>query len=89
MSTGTVTDALFRSLSSGTVICMQSTRSSTPYSWSRHGSPFHLLDHVSGEPHVVPSLLADLDGTLSLGVVVLEALLSVVLLARSGFALAP
>ena len=44
---------------------------------------------MSGEPHVVPSLLADLDGTLSLGVVVLEALLSVVLLARSGFALAP
>ena len=48
LSTGTVTDALFRSLSSGTVICMQSTRSSTPYRWSRHGSPFHLLDHVSG-----------------------------------------
>ena len=68
---------------------MQSTRSSPPYSQSRHGPPFHLLDHVSGSPHVVPSLLADLDGTRNLGVVVLEALLSVVLLARSGFALVP
>jgi hypothetical protein len=89
LSTGTITDAFFRSLSSGTGICMQSTRSSPPYSWARHGSSFHLLDHVSGSPHVVPGLLADLDGTRSLGVVVLEALLGVVLSVWSGFALAP
>ena len=44
---------------------------------------------MSGSLHVVPGLLADLDGTLSLGVVVLEALLGVVLPAWSGFALAP
>ena len=48
LSIGTVTDAFFRSISSGTGSCIQSTRSSTPHSWSRHGFPFNLLDHVSG-----------------------------------------
>ncbi len=38
---------------------------------------FDLLDRVRGEPQVVPGLFEGLDGTLSLGVVVLEALLGV------------
>jgi len=49
----------------------------------------NLLDQVSGEPHVVPGLFEGLDGTLSLGVVVLEVLLDVVPPEWSGFALAP
>jgi len=45
------------------------------------------LGPFSESPYVVPVLLADLDGTLSLGVVVLVAPLGIVLCYRRGLAL--
>jgi hypothetical protein len=49
--------------------------------------PLRSLGPFSESPYVVPALLADLDGTLSLGVVVLVAPLGIVLCYRRGLAL--